>query len=215
MLALPMMAFGVGCRSGGARSDTDIAEASGVRVEAEGCQVGPAVGAGSYVAPGRVLTVAHVVAGSTEVDVVQQDGTEHQAIVVALDRKKDLALLSVASSNIAPLEVGNMRSGTRGVLVVWRHGKPLPIAFIAKSVVDINAADIDNGSSTLRRGYRIDAHIEPGDSGSVLVAKGAAVAVVFARSTAQPDHAWATDIAEAAPLISHAGDTEVDTGHCP
>ena len=44
--------------------DTQLALAAAVRVEADGCQTVASIGAGSFVAEGLVVTVAHVVAGS-------------------------------------------------------------------------------------------------------------------------------------------------------
>jgi S1-C subfamily serine protease len=203
----------VACDRDRARSDADLAHAAAVRVEAEGCHPGPSVGAGSFVAKNRILTVAHVVAGSTEVDVVLPDGSEHHAEVVAIDRQKDLAVLS-ATAGAQPLRVGRMRPGTQGAMIVWRGGQLTPITFTARTVVDINAADIDNTTTGLRRGYEISAVVAPGDSGSVLVADGLAVGVLFARSNRGPNRAWATDIGEATPLIASKGDTPVDTGPC-
>ena len=66
----------------------------------------------------------------------------------------------------------------------------------------------------LRRGYQIEADVAKGDSGSVLVHDGRAVAVVFARSTSASQRAWATDIGEANQLINSAGDDPVPTGDC-
>ena len=75
----------VSCSGDEHRSDADIALASAVRVEAEGCSDRPFVGGGSFIGSDRVLTVAHVVAGSSEIDVVLPDGSEHEATVVAID----------------------------------------------------------------------------------------------------------------------------------
>ena len=99
-------------------------------------------------------------------------------------------------------------------MAVWRIGSMVTLPFTTRSVVDINAADIDGVGTGLRRGYEIDATVEQGDSGSVLVANGIAVGVLFARSTVGTGRAWATDITEAAPLLSKAGTTAVDTGSC-
>jgi S1-C subfamily serine protease len=207
-------AAGLAACGSDAHTDAGLAMSAAVRVEAEGCHPAPSVGAGSFVATDRVLTVAHVVAGSIEVDVVMADGTEHQATVVAIDRQKDLAVLSVRA-DVAPLHTGQMRSGAQGAMVVWRNGTPTPLTFTTRSVVDINAADIDRTTTGLRRGYELDATVEQGDSGSVLVANGLAVGVLFARSTTGPGRAWATDITEATPLLRANATAEVDTGPCP
>jgi hypothetical protein len=108
-----------------------------------------------------------------------------------------------------------MRPGASGTFVVWRDDEPVALPFTARTFVDINASDIDHDGPGLRRGYQIDAQVANGDSGSLLVHDGVAVAVVFARSTSSKQRAWATDISEAKDLIVGAGDDEVDTGDCP
>lgn len=204
--------LGAGCA--GARSETSNAIAAAVRIEAEGCRSRPSLGGGSFVAPHHVLTVAHVVAGSTDIDVILSDGTETDGHVVAIDRKKDLAVLKVEATG-EPLPRGTMRPGSAGTFVVWRDDDPVAQPFTARSFVDINASDIDHDGPGVRRGYQIDAQVAKGDSGSLLVHDGHAVAVVFARSTSSSQRAWATDIGEARPLIDGAGDDPVDTGECP
>jgi S1-C subfamily serine protease len=160
-----------------------------------------------------VLTVAHVVAGAIDVDVVLPDGTEKQATVVAIDRRKDLAVLQVDAA-IAPLSVGSMHVRSQGSFVTWRTGTAAVLPFSASAFVDITAADIDRAGTDLRKGYQLDADVTPGDSGSVLVSQGKAVAVIFARSAQHPGRGWATDIAEAATIIATAGDDGVDVGGC-
>ena len=164
----------VGCS--GTPSETSRARAAAVRIEAEGCQSRPSIGGGSFVTPHHVLTVAHVVAGSTDIDVILSDGKEADAQVVAIDRKKDLAVLKVETTG-EPLPRGTMRPGSSGIFVVWRDDDPVAKPFTARSFVDINASDIDHAGPGLRRGYQIDAEVAKGDSGSLLVHDGRAVAV--------------------------------------
>lgn len=204
----------IGCSHASSKSDGDLAMGAAVQVEAEGCGQHRAAGGGSFIADQRVMTVAHVVAGSTDVDVILPDGTEKAAQVVAIDRQKDLAVLSVNAST-SPLKMGTMRSGTKGSLSVWRDASQVALPFVAVSFVDINANDIDHGGPGLRRGYQLVADVDPGDSGSVLVAGGVAVAVVFARSSTDPHRAWATDITEGRSLLAGATNAPVDTGACP
>lgn len=210
--ALAVAAVCVSCSDTPSLSQRAIASA--VRVEAEGCQTRPAIGGGSFVDPTHVLTVAHVVAGSTDIDVILSNGDETDGHVVAIDRKKDLAVLSVDTAG-TPLPLGFMRPGAEGVFVVWRDDEPVVLPFTARSFVDINASDIDHDGPGVRRGYQIDATVAKGDSGSVLVHDGVAVAVVFARSTSAEQRAWATDALEARELIATAGSDEIDTGECP
>lgn len=193
------------------RSDADLAAA--VRVEAHGCKERPFVGGGSFVADDLVLTVAHVVAGADEVEVVFADGSEHESTVVAIDRKKDLAVLHV-EADVAPLRVGSMRNGQRGTFAAWRGDTFVSTPFLAASSKQLAVDDIDHLGDGDRRGFVVEANIEPGDSGSVLVVDGAAVAVLFARSTTARGRAYATDISEAVPLIGTDNETAVDLGAC-
>ncbi|MEY4172997.1 MAG: hypothetical protein RI900_162 [Actinomycetota bacterium] len=200
------------CRS--ATSDRDLALAAAVQVEAEGCRSRPSLGAGSFVAEGLVLTVAHVVAGSETVEVHLAGGRELDADVVAIDRVKDLALLRV-DADVSPLPTRTMRAGEQGWYVVWRDDQPVAMRFSAQSYVDINAQNIDHTGVSPRKGYQITAEVVKGDSGAVLVADGTATAVIFARSTAAGGRAWATSTGEALPLLTSVGDSPVDVGDCP
>jgi len=199
------------CRE--AVGDRELALATAVQVEAEGCRSRPSLGAGSFIADGLVLTVAHVVAGSERVEVHLPDGGEASATVVAMDRVKDLALLRV-SVDVPPLPTRTMRAGERGWYVVWRDDRPVAMQFSAQTYVDINAQNIDHTGASPRKGYQITAEVVKGDSGSVLVADGTATAVVFARSTAAGGRAWATAVGEAAPLLAAVDGTAVDVGDC-
>lgn len=194
--------------------DRELALSAAVQVEAEGCRSRPSLGAGSFIADGLVLTVAHVVAGSDTVEVHLPSGRELDAEVVAMDRVKDLALLRVEAA-IEPLPTRTMRAGEQGWYVVWRDDRPVAMRFSAQSYVDINAQNIDHTGVSPRKGYQITAEVVKGDSGAVLVADGTATAVIFARSTAASGRAWATGVGEAKPLLATVGEDPVDVGECP
>ena len=205
---------GAACDEHDGDEGTATALTSAVRVEATGCRSRPSIGAGSFIGDELVLTVAHVVAGSDEVRVVLADGTTSRATVVAIDRAKDLAVLAVEAEAPA-LPIGRARPGDRGDFVVWRDDAAVAQPFEVITYVDINASNIDHDGSGLRKGFQIDAQVDNGDSGSLLVHRGAAIGVVFARSTGDGGRAWATDIREALPLIDAADDdTAVDVGRC-
>lgn len=76
------------------------------------------IGAGVAISRDRILTAAHVV-GTTTSMVVYSQGQELTAKVERVDHQKDLALLSVESSNLNPVEVmeGEVDAG-KGV-VAW------------------------------------------------------------------------------------------------
>jgi hypothetical protein len=190
-----------------------VALAAAVRVEAIGCSATASIGGGSFIAEGIVVTVAHVIAGADHVHVVLADGSRPRATVVAIDRSTDLALLAVPAS-VLPLQRGTMAAGDVGSFVAISEDRAVVHDFEALSVLDIDAPTIDDGGSSVRRGFHIEADVAKGDSGAVLVSDGKAVAVVFARSTATDGTAWATDLSEIEPLLSTATDAAVDVGVC-
>ena len=214
LVALTLVAVAL-LASSCAGDDADDAAliAAAVHIEAMGCHRRPTVGAGSFMAKDRVLTVAHVVAGSTDVQVVLSDGSRRSATVMAMDRKKDLAVLRV-DADVEPLIPGRARAGDRGEFVVRRDDRSVEQEVSIVTFVDINAMDIDHTGPSLRKGFQITASVDHGDSGSVLVTADRAVGVVFARSTGAEGRAWATDIREAAPLLSVPDGTVTDVGEC-
>lgn len=184
-----------------------------VRVEAQGCAATGATGAGSFIAHERVVTVAHVVAGSTSVEVVLADGRRVAAKVTGIDRAADLAILDVEES-IAPLATGRMPRRATGEFVVYRDGQAVALPFRVLKYGDIQVPGYTDGGPAHRHGYELEAEVTEGDSGSVLVANGVATAVVFARSAGNRQRAWAVDIDEVAPLLAADTDEAVDTGAC-
>ena len=172
---------------------------------------------GAMVEGGLVATVAHVVAGSTEIAAVAADGRTSPATVVAIDREKDLALLAV-DLDLPPLSLGAPTAGVAGSYVVWRADAPAVIDTELTRLVSLTAPTIDHDSTAERMGVQIAAEVVSGDSGSVVVSGGRAVAMVFARSTQSVDRGWATDVAELSPLLSglDPGVTPapVDVGAC-
>lgn len=208
-----------GCGSSG-KNDPDVsvptqqdALAAAVRVEAYGCNDTAAIGAGSFVASERVITVAHVVAGSQRVEVILADGSRAEAKVTAIDRFLDLALLDV-EVEVAPLALGTMSRGSTGTFVVYRDDAATALPFQVVTAGNIEVPDLDDTGSSRRHGYELDADVLEGDSGSVLVSHGVATGVVFARSAQQPGTAWAIDIVELRHLLAADTDAPVDTGAC-
>lgn len=226
---------GVGS-SAGDDGAAETALAAAVAVEAAGCrQAEELTGSGSVVGDELVVTVAHVVAGSTSVSVTDADGTERRAVVVGLDTVNDLALLAVAGLPVTPLPLGPLAAGGHSVFVV--HDAAGRAAIQPAAVVrraDLSMADLYGQGSHVRPGFELDATVQPGDSGAVVVGDdGKAGAVIFAtsRETASPgagtgigadpstsgdtgNRAWATDIAALTPLLAAPHDAAVPTGRC-
>ncbi len=216
-VCLGVMASGCGADAGTVSSGTErgsaaAAERAAVRVIAEGCSVRPTLGSGSFVRAGVVVTVAHVVAGARQIHVVAADGTTHEASISAIDRRTDLAVLAVPTADIEPLPIGQLDVGDTGTLVATRREVAVTEPFTVVRFVDLKANDIDGIDTSLRQAYQVEADIEHGDSGAVLVVDGHATAVVWARSSITGNKAWATDIREAAPLLARIADLPTDEG---
>lgn len=210
MIALATVA---GCGGSSPAATPVTAAGAAVQVIATGCRAKPSLGAGSVIAPDRIVTVAHVVAGSEQVIVIDAEGTEHTARVVGLDRNTDLALLAVDGLAVQPLPRATLPAGREGSFVVYRD-EPTPMTFTTNAYVDIRTNTIDGDGRVTRRGYEVVATIQKGDSGAVLVVDGTAIGVLYARSTEEPTRSWAVDIAELQPLLAADTGSAVDVGDC-
>ena len=148
-------------------------------------------GTGWLVEPGLILTVEHVLAGSSKVTVRRRGGLPFTATVVAIDSLRDIALLRFDSrltgtDRIAPLPLGDISVteiakplialGYSGVSVTERGG-----VGDAAANVGVLSQIANFGSSRGGKNLMMDAPIDPGDSGGpVLDALGRVVGMVRA-----------------------------------
>jgi S1-C subfamily serine protease len=196
-------------------ADSLLARERSVFIEAEGCGLQPQRGGGAFVADNVVVTVAHVVAGSKSLIITLPDGSSAAGALVAIDRDKDLALLSVDAPGVEPLPISTMPKGSVGAFTVRRDEQAVVFSAEAVSFVDIEMQGIDTQKViTSRRGYQLVADVKQGDSGSVVVSGGMATAVIFATSTQSGGRSWATDVTEAEPLLEGLSTKAIDTGEC-
>ncbi len=163
-------------------------------------------GSGFVIAPGRVLTNAHVVAGVTQGQRVIPGGVGPglAAYVVLYDPRRDIAILDVPGLTAAPRKFAAAAASGAPAIVV---GYPLNRAFtaVAARVGAAEAAtgpDIYQTASVRRQIYAIRAVVEPGNSGGPLIAPdGRVYGVVFAAATSVPDTGYALTAAEIAPDV--------------
>jgi len=187
--------------------------------EAEACGRGQE-GTGFVVAPGRVVTNAHVVAGMSEPQ-VQAGGAGRwlPGRVVVFDAARDLAVLDVPDLPARPLALGADRVRGDDVVVA---GFPLNGPYVlspgrVRDVLPALGEDIYAAEAVTRQVYSLHADVRPGNSGGpVLDPSGAVVGVVFARSLDDPSTGYALTLAEAAPVLQAAATAseEVPTGAC-
>jgi S1-C subfamily serine protease len=166
---------------------------STVQVTAFGCDGGLIVekGSGFVVAPGLVVTNAHVVAGSTRI-VVSDEAGFHDASPVLFDPRYDLAVLRVPGLDdpVLHLDPGYVARGRRAVVLGYPLGRPALNAQPAgvMLLLDATGYDIYQNVLTQREMYEIQSLVREGNSGGPLVLPdGEVIGVVFSRQ-ANDDH---------------------------
>ena len=176
-------------------------------------------GTGFVVAPGVIVTNAHVVAGEP-VPTVIVSGRSVDAKPVLVDPKLDIAVLKVPVALGPPLSFATSLAerGTQAAVVGFPLNGPLHITAAAISAAfDAIGRDIYGSALVTRQVYELSAQIEPGDSGSPLVGQGSSVlGVVFSRSTISSGVGYALTAGAVEPTIA-AGisrNRPVSTGAC-
>jgi S1-C subfamily serine protease len=162
-----------------------------VRVLGTACGIG-IEGSGWVIAPGQVLTNAHVIAGESDT-IVEVGGNppERTATVVLYDPRNDLAILDVPGLGLAPLQLGSApASGTAGLIL----GYPLDGAFAAEparigATATVETQDAYGRGPLPRLLTQVRGLIRPGNSGGPVVdAEGAVLTTVFAATTSPGPH---------------------------
>jgi S1-C subfamily serine protease len=176
-------------------------------------------GSGFVVAPGRVLTNAHVVAGVDEPVVETPADGAAGGRVVYFDPVDDLAVIAVDGLTTAPLALSaELPQGSQAVVEGYPFGGP----FSAKgaqviSVGSFDVQDIYNSASASRSVYTLAADVEQGNSGGPLLALDGTVAgLVFAKNATTADVGYAMTLEEVGPVAAAAPalDAQVSAGTC-
>lgn len=180
----------------------------------------PQQGSGFVVAPGKVVTNAHVVAGMRS-PVVHLHGQtqEYPAQVVVFDPRRDLAVLAVDGLGVTPLSLGVPQDAGTSVVLA---GYPLdgPLGFDAARVrarVMTVGTDIYGNPGVQRGLYSLYAHVQQGNSGGpLLTPDGKVIGVVVSRSPDDPTTGYAIRLTELRPVVESASgaDQPVSTGDC-
>lgn len=203
------------------------AERSTVQVEGVGCGV-VQEGSGFIVAPGLVVTNAHVVAGIAKPFVIDSVG-RYDATAVLFNPELDIAVLRVPIGDRSlSLVSGSSPVSPGATAAVLGYPEGGPFAYAPAGVAAAFPAtglDIYGRGTTQREIYEIDASVRPGNSGGPLVASGDAaqgipdgtvIGVVFARSTTNSDigYALAMPAVEKDIAIARSATAAVGTSGC-
>lgn len=186
----------------------------------DSCDPGVEIGSGMVVAPGLVLTSAHVVAGADGIT-IDQGGRSSAGEIVAFDPEMDLAYVAFDGVPTRPLPVGSdhIQPDDQGVAYVVRDGVIVELSVRVRRRVQLRTEDIYVQGETMRPGIELDAEIAPGDSGGAVVIDGRIVGVIWARSNRFDRRAYAIDAVRAADLIEQQRATgrigdDIDVTRC-
>ncbi len=192
-------------RSADVHAAAAAAEASTVEVMSTGCSRWYlSEGSGFVVAPGYVVTNAHVVAGGDHVYVAAPDRLD--ATVVLFDPYEDIAVLDVPLLQAPTLRIDTVDAsrGTDGAVLGYPGGGPLHVSPAAvDTTFEAVGHDIYGRGRVRRQLYELQAEVQPGNSGGPFVLPDGHVAgVVFAASTAYPHVAYALTAHEIAQAVA-------------
>lgn len=176
-------------------------------------------GTGFVIGREKLLTNAHVVAGTTSVT-VEQGSAQLPARVVAYDPERDLAVLDVKGLTGRPLAFAAARETPGSPVVVAGYPLDGPYTLTPGRVRDritLRGPDIYNHATVTRDVLTLRAVVQPGNSGGPLLnPDGRVGGVVFGASVDRPDVGFALTAAEVAPVVN-AGlhdTTAAATGAC-
>ncbi|MGB8195899.1 MAG: MarP family serine protease [Acidimicrobiales bacterium] len=145
-------------------------------------------GTGFFVAPGVVVTNAHVVAGATSVAV---DGVHAQ--VAYFDPVNDLAVLRVAMNPSAlKFASSSPSSGAKAKVIGFPlDGRRTISPSVISGEITAESRNIYDTQTFVRTVLVVYSNIEPGNSGSPVLVNGLVTGVVFSKSLSQSETAYA------------------------
>ncbi|GGL03504.1 serine protease [Mangrovihabitans endophyticus] len=176
-------------------------------------------GSGFVYASERIMTNAHVVAGTRDVQ-VESDGDRLDGRVVVYDPERDLAVIYVPGLRAPVMRFADDPADTGASAIVL--GYPLDGPYDAQSarvrdVSEITGPDIYDRAEVTRQIYTIRAKVRSGNSGGPLVSPGGRVlGVIFAAAQDDQTTGFALTAQEAAGVASAGAERTggADTGDC-
>lgn len=189
---------------------------STVRIEAIGCG-DISTGSGFIVRENLVMTNAHVLAGSSNIEVVDTQ-SRHKAELVYFDPDMDIAILQIPSSKIKVLNISATTFGRGQEAVVLGfpgggefHAEPSGIT----RLLNARGYDIYNSKTVDRNIYELRANVVKGNSGGpVVLDDGTVIAMVFAASQNEAGYGYALTGEEIAGALAKVGDAKVSSQRC-
>jgi S1-C subfamily serine protease len=175
-------------------------------------------GSGFVIAPNRVMTSAHVVAGGDGMT-VSVGGEERAATVVSYDPKTDLSILDVPDLQAPPLAFAEAEApkGTDAVIMGYPGGGPFAATPARiREVIELNGPDIYHTTSQVTREvYVIRGPVRQGDSGGPLIdLNGRVLGVDFGAALDDPDTSFVLTAKQVSAQATVDSVQPVATGDC-
>ena len=174
-----------------------------VRSVAESCSRSME-GTGFVIGAGKLLTNAHVVAGSNSAT-VEFAGRTLDATVVLYDAQRDLAVLDVPGLTAAPLRFASAPAAVGADAIVAGYPLDGPYTLTPARVrasIQLRGPNIYSSATVTREVYTLRAQVRPGNSGGPLLAPdGAVLGVIFGAAIDETDVGFALTAAEVAPVV--------------
>jgi S1-C subfamily serine protease len=178
-------------------------------------------GSGFVYSPQRVMTNAHVVAGTDRV-FVRVGGVERPlpADVVLFDPAGDVAVLAVPELEARPLTFRTKpaKRGDDGIVIGFPGGRAYTVGSArVRDVIDARGSDIYDADPVTREIYALRTRVRPGNSGGPLIDRqGQVLGVVFAASTEDPETGYALTAADVSDdaTLGVVSSAPVGTGAC-
>jgi S1-C subfamily serine protease len=175
-------------------------------------------GTGFVIAPTRVMTNAHVVAGSDSV-VVETGGKSYDASVISFDPKEDISILAVPDLPAQPLSfVDSPAKPDTNAIVLGYPGGGVFEATPARirEIINLDGPDIYRNATVTREVYTIRGTVLQGNSGGPMIdVDGKVLGVVFGAAVDDNDTGFVLTAKEVARQLNRIGDTApVSTETC-
>jgi S1-C subfamily serine protease len=196
--------------------DPEVQAAGGsvLRVLGTACGLG-VEGSGWVVAPGLVVTNAHVVAGEDDTTVTTRGGASFDATAVHYDTDNDLAILRT-SADLPPLPVAESASrGQSAAVLGYPDNGPFAVAPARFGETRDVISEDSYGRGPIRRSISsLRGAVRSGNSGGPIVdAQGRVLGTVFATTTYGNPGGFAIPDETVQAALGQV-DSEVDTGPC-
>ncbi|MBF4635509.1 MarP family serine protease [Agreia pratensis] len=175
-------------------------------------------GSGFAVAPDRVVTNAHVVAGISEPVVEVPGQSPRSGRIVYFDPAADLAVIAVDGLPADALGLSDtLQPSSPAIVAGYPFGGPFSIAGAEVLAAGPLQLISDGAAGTTRDAYTLAAVIEPGNSGGpLLTVDGKVAGVVFAKASTVSNVGYALTMQELSPVAAEAPGltAPVSTGAC-